>query len=585
MKYVVFSFKPPVFAPTYIDFPLYFAILCLVYYVYFIPIIKGGPTMSNQLSVLIVDDEPNIRNGLISIIPWTDINLKLAGIASDGLEAIRMIHQLQPHIIITDIRMPHCDGLELIKHCHNANIHSKIIILSGHDDFKYAQTAIKYNVSSYLLKPIQPKELHAVLETSRDEILEEIKKNILQHHTKHQLLMQTKALKENFYNKLLENEYKHQDELSQHFNALDISLTMSPIRVLVFSYNSNERDPNKDINTDSHAKIIQIIDTELMHYKKLVFSKDSNRIIAIINVEAIEKNSLHTIKKECQNILIQTDLVTNYHLIISFGDTVTSPLNIKYSFLNALEALTYSIYGTGERLFDSSMISKEPSPIIKPQDKLHSEIIDAIYRNDLKEVDKLLYDYFHSLFYVETPRPNYIRGMCIYMVIDVQKGLSAYLESDNGLFKDIPYLTINRLHSFREIRLWITKHFHSYADYIMKHCPYKKDPIIQKAKAYIQDNIYKKIKAEDVAYHVGFSENYFTVYFKEKTNENFKTYVQHSKMEKAKEHLRTSTILIGELSTLLGYEDYRSLNRAFKKETGLTPSEYQGRYHIGGSKR
>ncbi len=115
--------------------------------------------MDYNLSLLIVDDEPSIRNGLANAIHWENIRINVIGVASDGFEAVNMIHTLKPHIVITDIRMPNCDGLELIRIVREENIPCKFIILSGYDDFKYAQTAIKYQVFSYLLKPIQINEL------------------------------------------------------------------------------------------------------------------------------------------------------------------------------------------------------------------------------------------------------------------------------------------------------------------------------------------------------------------------------------------------------------------------------------------
>lgn len=554
--------------------------------------------MTNTISVLIVDDEPTIRNGLVSIIDWNSTKLSLLGTATNGEEALSLIEKLRPHIVITDIRMPIKDGLNLIGDVRQRGYNTKFIILSGYDDFSYAQQAIRYNVNSYLLKPVQPNELNESLVTLRDEILQELANMKKHHNTRQQLLIHNMALKENFYNKLLENEYRKADELEKHFYDLQIPLEMKPIRVLIFAFIDSliihdpnslaiEKDPslipiNPEIDEHLIRDCIDVIDQVFTAYQHLVFSKDSHEAIMILNTDDYLDNELEHLR-ELSSRVVQSFKNSNHSTLnISIGDEFSSPLFTKNSLVTAREALSYNIYGTGEFVFDSSVISDEPSPIIKPKNKFHSEIIDAIYLNDHEEIDRLLYEFFHSLFYVSTPKPNYIRGMCIYMMIDIQKGLTAFLDSDNTLFKDVPYAVINRLNSFRDIRSWITSKFYAYADYLQLNSPYKKDPTIQKAKTFIHDNIYKKLKAEDVAEHIGFSENYFTVYFKDKTNENFKNYLQRMKMEKAKEHLKTSDILISELSSMLGYEDYRSLNRAFKKETGLTPSEYQHKYRGSG---
>ncbi|MEG0566502.1 MAG: response regulator, partial [Hungatella sp.] len=123
-----------------------------------------------NISILIADDESSIRNGLLSAIPWDELHMTVLGTAKDGMEAWSFIQSCHPEIVITDIRMPHLNGLELIKRCRDYHLDIQFILLSGYDDFTYAQTAIRYGARAYVLKPLKREELIAELENLAEEL-------------------------------------------------------------------------------------------------------------------------------------------------------------------------------------------------------------------------------------------------------------------------------------------------------------------------------------------------------------------------------------------------------------------------------
>lgn len=120
--------------------------------------------------VLLVDDEPWNRDILRSLGEWETLGMAVAGEAEDGEEAIRLIEQHQPHIIITDMRMPGIDGVELLQTLSGQFPHIKAVVVSGYDDFNYAKHAIRHRATDYLLKPVNPDELNAVLAKCKREL-------------------------------------------------------------------------------------------------------------------------------------------------------------------------------------------------------------------------------------------------------------------------------------------------------------------------------------------------------------------------------------------------------------------------------
>lgn len=122
-----------------------------------------------MMNVVIVDDEKIIRDGLRDVVDWKSLNLNVVFCACNGKEALDYISDNPVDILLTDIRMPKIDGLELLHFLSELPDPPVSIILSGFSDFRYAQRAIKYGILNYLLKPIRPQELHDTLKSAAEK--------------------------------------------------------------------------------------------------------------------------------------------------------------------------------------------------------------------------------------------------------------------------------------------------------------------------------------------------------------------------------------------------------------------------------
>ncbi|WP_309242106.1 response regulator [Paenibacillus sp. S150] len=123
--------------------------------------------------MLIVDDEPKLREGMSTLIPWEDHGYTVAATAASGLEALDKFREHAPKLIIADIRMPGMDGLELIGELRKENADCHVLILSGYADFEYAKRAISFHIDGYLLKPVDEDELISYLQELRETIIQE----------------------------------------------------------------------------------------------------------------------------------------------------------------------------------------------------------------------------------------------------------------------------------------------------------------------------------------------------------------------------------------------------------------------------
>lgn len=120
--------------------------------------------------ILIVDDEAELRNGIANYFPWSEFGFEVADLAADGVQALNLIENTQVDVVLTDIIMPNMNGIELAKEIHSRQLPIKVLFLSGHQEFSYAQSAIEYNVSQYIVKPTRYSQLQNVFSRIKLEL-------------------------------------------------------------------------------------------------------------------------------------------------------------------------------------------------------------------------------------------------------------------------------------------------------------------------------------------------------------------------------------------------------------------------------
>lgn len=154
-------------------------------------------------SILLVDDESAVREGIRSRTPWERYNFSVVGEAGNGIEALELVEDLHPDVVITDIRMPYLDGMDLIKEIHNAYPATTLVILSGYDEFTYAQQAMHYDVTEYVLKPVSVDDLCVLLERLGNRLDQEIKRTQDQERLKEVYQQALPLIREKFLLSLL----------------------------------------------------------------------------------------------------------------------------------------------------------------------------------------------------------------------------------------------------------------------------------------------------------------------------------------------------------------------------------------------
>lgn len=177
-----------------------------------------------MFKLLLVDDEPMIRKGMLTCIDWTGYGVEIVGEANNGAVALEKALALKPHIVVTDIRMPVMDGIEFCHKLRKQLPDCKIIIMSGYDDFSYARSLMSLKVTDYLLKPVLEEELVAALDRIKREIKEETLKKTSTRLVDELLIKNLPHVKSDFIRKLLDGTIRDKSEMAMQASILNFRI-------------------------------------------------------------------------------------------------------------------------------------------------------------------------------------------------------------------------------------------------------------------------------------------------------------------------------------------------------------------------
>ncbi|ACI18257.1 response regulator transcription factor [Dictyoglomus thermophilum] len=484
--------------------------------------------------VLIADDEPVIRQGLKKIVNWNALGFKIVGEAEDGVEALDKVRKLDPDLCVIDIRMPGMDGLELISEIRKSKSEIKIIILTGYPEFEYAQKAISLGVQSYMLKPVDPQ----ILKDELTKIYEDLERK--------------KFLFEGSKEKILEKLLKGQ-----------ISLTEKDVSKLL----------NFDLSWDSYQVVLMSSDNE--NVDKYEISQELKKFFPIsFMIDGTLGFVIEDFKKDNRKITSLRNHLKNKfkeYFIFSVGDKVLSISQINYSYETALSLLRKRF------LWENKGFLLYPCKKVNVNNFTHVDITDevicALESCDFIKLETLLEKKMRYHMMREEQEQE-IKLSYFELYINV---ITAFLKK-YPKFKE---------YSSKYLKKRLFEGFYSKRTLLDLH-NYVKDLLLELSKdlfdilgtsplgkiaEYIEANYYKDLRLREIAKEFGYNPCYLGKIFRKYMGENFNTYLDKVRVNKAKE-LLISGGKVGEVAERVGYKDIDYFIMKFKKYTGKTPKNY-----------
>jgi two-component system response regulator YesN len=519
--------------------------------------------------VFLVEDEIVTREGIRDNVDWESVGFDFCGEAQDGEVALPLIEKTQPDVLITDIKMPFMDGLQLCKIVREQMPWIKIIILSGHDEFEYAQSAVKLGVSEYLLKPISAVELQSVLQNVAGvldlERKEREKLKALQGRAMDVLVLK----KEKLLLDLVVGGLSSSEAIEQYG---DIGLKMIARYYLVILFKVDLFENNGHLEPQKRQKIQQIV-TELtdMHQDAFYAYKSVEEVLLIMMGDDPRQ-----LQEDGQFLagLIKKDIETyvGCRTTFSIGSIQERLANIHFSFADALANSNHSTRSISP---DSG---QAPGDLMETP-KLNQKAVERYLRSGLIAEFDAFFDQ-----YLENISEAALHSTLIkhYFFVDFILTSGQFVSELGGeetkvipIMRDVDSLMAD-LQTADQIREALRNIITGVLTFRNEQANHEMEDLIFQAKAYIDAHFANsELLLEDVATRVNLSPGHFSTIFGRETGESFKSYLTRIRIEQAKELLRTTNLKCSEVAYKSGYSDPHYFSYAFKKSTGIPPLQFR----------
>ncbi len=534
-----------------------------------------------MLKVLIADDEKNICLMIQKLIVWEEYGMEVIDLAHNGVDAMTIIEEKHPDIVISDIRMPGYDGLKLVQKARDLGLETDFVIISGYKYFEYAHRALNLGVEHYLLKPIDKKELQETLHKIIKKRDKSLKKAEEEAQLKEQATYSRRRMQKHFLSSIMENK----GALSEReWNRVSTELQCEfqhGCFVAVFSkLDSEVKDQNL---TGLLHRMEEVIDRELQaRDEEYINSIVQSGVVSIINYRAgLMEEIRQGMERPFRQMRRELDKFQGYHVTIGVGKEKNSIAEIAESIQEAIYAVKCRCKVGLDKMIYYDQLHVTDVPV---QEFLNERRIHEI-ENMTEALD------YQSLFGVLQKKLAHIKTIPFYSPVVVYEFLERVAELVLNILKN-NHTKESYLHQLEEdlqkvldfyteldeMTYRFSEVIRKYFEKVIADRKSRSQLPVRMAKQYVQEYYHKQVTLEDAAESIGLSPAYLSTMFKKEMGINFSDFLISCRMEAAKELLKTTDLSIAEVADRAGYTDPRYFSKTFRKVVGLKPSSYRKLY-------
>lgn len=500
--------------------------------------------------LLVVDDEAIMRKGIANFIDWDSFDCKVAGTAGNGIEAIEFIKANPVDIVITDIKMPVADGLDVAQFIYENKPEVKVILLTGYADFEYAQTAIKYNVSAFILKPTNKKELLDAIQDAQKQIITSKKHSSI---AKEELAF----LKDQLLLEMTNSAYlpSFQERLS------NLGISLEHYYIAAFQLVPLESD-------------IAFLKNIILNEKENAYCYRYNHlIIAVYFLNHRNEYIPESILENCREITVIARTLDSRQISVGVSQYHCNASDFCYAVSEAIHALTLNFYYEKNVVFfadapenaDYDLTAENSLDLFHFENHLHNWLFE-----DANAVLHKIFNKFKSNFVRSADAKNIcvqIYYICCRVLIKRENA------SPSGEY-------LSRIGKASDI-FSLENTVYELMDYTKEHSvgnAAAQNKLFENTVKFIHGHLAEPLSLEILSEHLHISSSHLSRTFKKVCGESLTEYINHARIEKAKEYLLQPDILAYEAADLVGYHDATYFSSIFKKYTGVSPTEYRQKF-------
>ena len=536
-----------------------------------------------MVKLFLAEDEIAMREGIKRNIPWESIGVEFCGEASDGELAWPQILEQKPDIVITDIKMPFMDGLQLAGLIRRELPDTRIVILSGYSEFEYAQEALRIGVTEYLLKPITPRQLREVIEKLAASLEEEKQKK----EERIDWLEEEKREKSEYDRRTL-FKMLLSGSMSSHAileKADEMGLRLgAPYYGLLLLYVMPEENGHGQEKTE---ELFDAIGQGAEEYYVFEHSMDSVAILMTGKTEDEITEMADRIWKKTAAFLEETG---DLHYFFSLGRIVSHLSQIHQVYHEAYRAASSRFFLSPDRVVKSDrpihqLLARDNPKPIDTDEALQKGNLRSIWENfmrtgTLQEAEDFVEDAFSSIGEANASSIlflNYLTMDCYFSMVRFLRELGRDPDEVNKNIGDIN-VVIGALTSSEDAKKYLVSYLEEVIRQRDSSTSSRNDQIIETALSYIDSNFTDgSMSLQTTAAFAGLSPNRFSTLFSHEMGMTFIEYLIGKRMERACELLMTTDMKGFEIAYASGYNDPHYFSSTFKKLKGMSPMEYRKR--------
>ncbi|PWW07230.1 two-component system response regulator YesN [Paenibacillus cellulosilyticus] len=520
-------------------------------------------------TAIIVDDELFVRKGLMELMDWEASGFRIIGEADNGEDALALIKEMNPDLVITDIRMPILDGIGLIQAAANEQLSTSFIIISGYHDFSYAQQAMRHGVMDYVVKPIDEDEMQDALTRLRDKL--SMKREQEDRANKHREERQMELL---IRGELEETELSQWKSIWP--NARSFTYVLFEIND-VLPWNDRVMPMNDVVHNGIRTAIRDAAHSTV---EPILYSHRQAYGAIIPNVYlTVHGGSLRRLL-ECTLHRLREKFQLTYRLFA--GKPVNDLMDLKLSYMTAKEAMQFKLLKAEETIILYADVEGLSLYYRYPDDETYRKLTEAVEENNSDHLQQSIGRLFAS-FQEQAFSPEAIKSAIVQCVLNIMKSIRT-MEGDEKELKSLEPImnwhdyTIT-LHELR--RLFEAFAFEAAALFSKLYCASGKGSI-QKIKSYVDRNFHQNLSLKSISAQFYMNSAYLGQLFKKSFGVYFNDYLHQLRIAEAKKLLRQKELRIYEIAERVGFNNADYFVTQFEKLERMTPSEYRNRMNNQG---
>ena len=518
------------------------------------------------MTLFIVDDEEKTRKNLCELIDWSSNGVEVLGCAENGRDALEFLTAFPADLVMTDVRMPVMDGLELIRQLKSRGIGGKFIVFSGYDEFDYAKQAIRYGVSEYLLKPCSRKE---ILETAlRVKALVDLEneQNRQRELLKAQMEEEKPFLREKYLGMLVTGKSSSSD-LKEKLAFLEVSLESSQYTaaIAVIQPSAGGAQDEKQTELMDFGVKRLFVQSGLKGFSAEFFTVEDKYVFLIKHGEPLAREKL---TQALEQLLKTAEHQLGAKLIFGVGGSYLGCDFAKDSYQEARRAVDRLFWSTDSKISFYAQEESSPAENSYPF-SCEREILTALKQTNRLQLENAIHSFYLALENQRTPRERalqyqeILKSALFRFCIEIGLPIDSLMK--NGQGKKPP----GRLSDGETIQKTALDLLGLIEQRQLE------NPVIAFVVQYIEQHYSQEISRETLAEKAFVSPSYLSTLFRQCMGMNFSDYLNRVRIRNACEILRRETCKIYEVALSVGFNDERYFSQVFKKIEGLTPAEYR----------